>query len=228
MCCSKPPSKQPKTHLSPLHALGRLITIVWAKTALHLESPSSLCLYKHPPRPKSGSRNPSPLPPCAGHVRPTPDESRRRPQPTGARHVVSPPPVRRRPARPTSGPCGPSRRCPCPRPRAASSRVPRRCSRPPARPPVPRPEAAVADLAVDRRRRLDRGSAAASLPRRRARSSGPTLPAPACPVASPTPASSSTSGRRLLSVSGERRASKPVPKNPRCGIRSIPYFPLSP
>ena len=34
----------PKTHLTPLHALGRSITIVWAKTALHLESPSSLYL----------------------------------------------------------------------------------------------------------------------------------------------------------------------------------------
>ena len=32
------------THLSHLHALGRSIMIVWAKTALHLESPSSLYL----------------------------------------------------------------------------------------------------------------------------------------------------------------------------------------
>ena len=38
------PPKQPKTPLSHLHALGRSITIVWAKTALHLESPSSLYL----------------------------------------------------------------------------------------------------------------------------------------------------------------------------------------
>ena len=38
------PPKCPKTHLSLLHALGRSITIVWAKTALHLESPSSLYL----------------------------------------------------------------------------------------------------------------------------------------------------------------------------------------
>ena len=30
------------TPLSHLHALGRSITIMWAKTALHLESPSSL------------------------------------------------------------------------------------------------------------------------------------------------------------------------------------------
>ena len=39
-----PPPNSPITHLSPLHALGRSITIVWAKTALHLESPSSLYL----------------------------------------------------------------------------------------------------------------------------------------------------------------------------------------
>ena len=36
------PPNSPIIHLSPLHALGRSITIVWAKTALHLESPSSL------------------------------------------------------------------------------------------------------------------------------------------------------------------------------------------
>ena len=35
----------PKTHPNPLHALGRSITIVWAKTAPHLDSPSSLYLY---------------------------------------------------------------------------------------------------------------------------------------------------------------------------------------
>ena len=39
-----PPPNSPITHLSPLHALGRSITIVWAKTALQLESPSSLYL----------------------------------------------------------------------------------------------------------------------------------------------------------------------------------------
>ena len=32
VCCSKPPSKQPKTLLSLRHALGRSITIAWAKT----------------------------------------------------------------------------------------------------------------------------------------------------------------------------------------------------
>ena len=36
--------KWPKTHLTPLHALGHSITIVWAKTAPHLDSPSSLYL----------------------------------------------------------------------------------------------------------------------------------------------------------------------------------------
>ena len=38
------PPKWPKTHLNPLHPLGRSITIAWPKTALHLESPSSLYL----------------------------------------------------------------------------------------------------------------------------------------------------------------------------------------
>src|SRR3954464_4054367 len=39
-----PLSKWPKTHLSHLHPLGRRITIVWAKTALHLKLPSPLYL----------------------------------------------------------------------------------------------------------------------------------------------------------------------------------------
>ena len=34
----------PKTHLTPLHDLGRSITIAWPKTAPHLDSPSSLYL----------------------------------------------------------------------------------------------------------------------------------------------------------------------------------------
>ena len=40
----KTPPKWPKTHPNPLHDLGRSITIVWAKTAPHLDSPSSLYL----------------------------------------------------------------------------------------------------------------------------------------------------------------------------------------
>ena len=36
--------KWPKTHLNPLHHLGRSITIAWPKTAPHLDSPSSLYL----------------------------------------------------------------------------------------------------------------------------------------------------------------------------------------
>ena len=40
----KPPPNSPITLLRPLQALGRSITIVWAKTALHLESPTSLYL----------------------------------------------------------------------------------------------------------------------------------------------------------------------------------------
>src|SRR3954462_10796690 len=39
----------PKTHLTLFHHLGRSITIAWPKTALHLELPSPLYLYKHPP-----------------------------------------------------------------------------------------------------------------------------------------------------------------------------------
>ena len=38
------PPNSPITPLSHFHALGRSITIVWAKTALHLESPSPLYL----------------------------------------------------------------------------------------------------------------------------------------------------------------------------------------
>ena len=40
-----PLKNQPKTHQTLFHALGRSITIVWAKTAPHLDSPSSLYLY---------------------------------------------------------------------------------------------------------------------------------------------------------------------------------------
>ena len=36
--------KWPKTHLNPLHHLGRSITITWPKIAPHLDSPSSLYL----------------------------------------------------------------------------------------------------------------------------------------------------------------------------------------
>ena len=38
------PSKCPKTHLNPLHHLGRSITIAWPQTAPHLELSSSLYL----------------------------------------------------------------------------------------------------------------------------------------------------------------------------------------
>ena len=37
-----PSKNQPKTHQTLFHAVGRSITIVWAKTAPHLDSPSSL------------------------------------------------------------------------------------------------------------------------------------------------------------------------------------------
>ena len=45
LCSPTPLPKWPKTHLTPLHALGRSITIAWPKTALHLDTPSSLYLY---------------------------------------------------------------------------------------------------------------------------------------------------------------------------------------
>ena len=40
-----PPQNQHKTHQTLFHALGRSITIVWAKTAPHLDSPSSLYIF---------------------------------------------------------------------------------------------------------------------------------------------------------------------------------------
>ena len=43
-CSPTPPPKWPKAQQTPLHALGRSMTIVWAKTVPHLESPSSLYL----------------------------------------------------------------------------------------------------------------------------------------------------------------------------------------
>ena len=38
------PPKWPKTHLNPLHHLGRSITITWPQTVFNLEPPSSLYL----------------------------------------------------------------------------------------------------------------------------------------------------------------------------------------
>ena len=50
-------SKQPKTYQTLFHALGRSITIVWAKTAPHLDSPSSLYLFIcDPPEKRSQSK----------------------------------------------------------------------------------------------------------------------------------------------------------------------------
>src|SRR3954470_20256324 len=48
----------PKTHLSHFYHLGRSITIAWPKTALHLELPSPLYLYKHLPS-RNSRCNPS-------------------------------------------------------------------------------------------------------------------------------------------------------------------------
>ena len=53
----KKPSKQSKTPLSHFHALGRSITIVWAKTSPHLDSPSShKSIYS--PLPRNSWMNP--------------------------------------------------------------------------------------------------------------------------------------------------------------------------
>ena len=45
VCAANPPKNQPKTHQTLFHSLGRSITIVWAKTAPHLDSPSSTYVY---------------------------------------------------------------------------------------------------------------------------------------------------------------------------------------
>ena len=46
VCCSPtPPQIWPTTHQTLLHVLERSITIAWAKTAPHLDSPSSLYAY---------------------------------------------------------------------------------------------------------------------------------------------------------------------------------------
>ena len=41
LCSPTPLPKWPKTHQTLFHAVGRSITIVWAKTAPHLDSPNS-------------------------------------------------------------------------------------------------------------------------------------------------------------------------------------------
>ena len=51
VCSPTPLQSGPLTHPNPLHALRRSITIVWAKTAPHLDSPSSLYLFiRDPPQ----------------------------------------------------------------------------------------------------------------------------------------------------------------------------------
>src|SRR3954465_2386012 len=61
VCCSpKPLLNSPITHLSHSHVLRRSITIPWPKTALHLELPSSLYLYKGLPLLHFGSNTPKP------------------------------------------------------------------------------------------------------------------------------------------------------------------------
>src|SRR3954471_3996944 len=61
VCCSpKPLHNSPITHLRHFHVLRRSITIPWPKTALHLELPSSLYLYKGLPLLHFGSNTPKP------------------------------------------------------------------------------------------------------------------------------------------------------------------------
>ena len=57
-CSPTPLQNSPITHLSHFHALRRRITIVWAKTTPHLDTPSSLYAYIKSPQ-KSPSSSPS-------------------------------------------------------------------------------------------------------------------------------------------------------------------------
>ena len=76
----------PKTHLNLLHHLGRSITIAWAKTTPHLDSPSSTYAYIYTPHSKSQI---SPRPQTLKLLRASPDISSR-----AAGHVQPPPPPR--------------------------------------------------------------------------------------------------------------------------------------
>ena len=83
----------PKTHHTLLHVLERSITIAWAKTAPHLDSPSSTYAYLNTPH--FGSRLPPRLPPKKNRSTPPPTDvsgsdrttSDRRRHPTRRRHV---------------------------------------------------------------------------------------------------------------------------------------------
>ena len=120
MSSKNPLQNQPKTHQTLFHTLGRSITIVWAKTAPHLEPPSSLYLFicGHPEKrnrsltlASSTSRRRTTSARASGRI--------------AARHVtvsLSPPAARRSPS-------------PAP---AARARAARRARLPPAGPP-PRP-----------------------------------------------------------------------------------------
>ena len=61
-CVLQPNTPQiwPKTHQTLLHVLERSITIVWAKTAPHLDSPSSLYAYIYTPPFSDLSLSPKP------------------------------------------------------------------------------------------------------------------------------------------------------------------------
>ena len=61
VCCSPTPlPKWTKAQQTPLNALGHSITIVWAKTAPHLDSPSSLYAYIYTPPFSDLSLSPKP------------------------------------------------------------------------------------------------------------------------------------------------------------------------
>ena len=122
-CVLQPNTPQiwPKTHQTLLHRLGRSITIVWAKTAPHLDSPSSLYLYICIPPEIIRSPNPKnllPSPPDTSSRSRT--ESRCRAQPPRRCHVAPATARTPRPARPAAGPRGPRSRAPA-SPRAAAT-----------------------------------------------------------------------------------------------------------
>ena len=58
LCIPAPLHNSPLAHLNPLHTLRRWITIVWAKIAPHLDSPSSLHLYICVPLPRISQMKP--------------------------------------------------------------------------------------------------------------------------------------------------------------------------
>ena len=103
VCGPTPLQSGPITHPNPLHALGRSITIVWAKTSPHLESPSSVYLYIGP-LPQNLRMNP-PLTLVFFLLAPPDMSVSRRTRPPPLPTTPAPPRHRRRPTR-RQGPTG--------------------------------------------------------------------------------------------------------------------------